>query len=363
MIKELYISKSFNCIGDSLNKCFDCKYCRLIDEWDNQISYSVIPTQINDIFSNIPIAINLFYGDPLLQISNTVRYLRRLENANHEGPVIVITKGDFNKFPDQKFNLDLHFAFSAFGIEESSYNGKSFNHFLNNLDIAHNRNNQYKYSIEFRPIIYGVNDSEKSINSVFKAAKDYKLSVGFSGLQGKPDVVKVWNNKNYPFSPYPGFTFGHKKSISEEKLNLIEQIAEENKVNIFRKTSCLISHTHGLDRDYNAHYYRPSELGCDKCVMSNKCKLEKLKRDNLEIKTDIVPFTHELVKKENHVCILKQKGICEFPSDDCSKISGGLIKIDEKISTADVRVIKWLTGYTIDADFYESPYLSDNWRK
>jgi hypothetical protein len=59
---------------------------------------------------------------------------------------------------------------------------------------------------------------------------------------------------------------------------------------------------------------------------------------------------------------LKTKKICEFPSPDCSNINGVIIKIDQKITTADVRVIKWLTGYTVAADFHETQYLSDNWQ-
>lgn len=35
--------------------------------------------------------------------------------------------------------------------------------------------------------------------------------------------------------------------------------------------------------------------------------------------------------------------------------------MDKKITTSDVRMIKWLTGMTVIADFVESPYLSDFW--
>jgi len=107
----------------------------------------------------------------------------------------------------------------------------------------------------------------------------------------------------------------------------------------------------------------PSELGCGDCVMKDKC--QKFKRDlpvenNLD---EVIPFQYEIVNKSNHVCILKQKGICEFPTEDCAHISGNIIKIGEKLTTSDVRVIKWLTGYTVDADFYESPYISEKWVK
>jgi hypothetical protein len=42
-------------------------------------------------------------------------------------------------------------------------------------------------------------------------------------------------------------------------------------------------------------------------------------------------------------------------------ITGKLIQIDEEITTTDVRLIKWLTGYTVDAKFIESPYINKKW--
>ena len=67
--------------------------------------------------------------------------------------------------------------------------------------------------------------------------------------------------------------------------------------------------------------------------------------------------------KKKHECILKKKGICEYPTEDCSNISGNVIKINKPITTSDVRVIKWLTGYTVDANFVESYAISEDWFK
>lgn len=53
--------------------------------------------------------------------------------------------------------------------------------------------------------------------------------------------------------------------------------------------------------------------------------------------------------------------LCNFPTDDCSNINGNLIHISEIISISDVRLIKWLTGYTVDANFFESYEMSEKW--
>lgn len=355
-------AKSFYLLGDTLDYCYDCKYCRLNGEKCEEKHYQVLPSEINPNFTNIPVAVNLFYGDPLLQIDNTIEYLRRLEKAGHKGPVIIITKGDFSKFLDIPFNLDLHIAFSTFGVN-SSLDGNTMERFEKNLKEIKKRKYNYKYSIEYRPIIYNVNDSVEAFDRVFKLAQEYNLAIGYSGLQGKPESVKIWEKEGIDLKPYPGFKFGHKKIIDEKIMNLFEQMAKSYNVPVFRKTSCLFSYVHNLPRDYNAHYYRPSELGCEDCVMKDKCMSFK---EQLPIDTDlsdIIPFQYEIVKKEGHECILKKKGICEFPTPDCSRISGNIIHIPDKITTSDVRVIKWLTGYTVDADFYESPEISEAWVK
>lgn len=356
------LAKSFYLLGDSLDYCYDCKYCRLNSEKTEEKHYNILPSEINPNFTNIPVAINLFYGDPLLQIDNTVNYLKRLEAVKHKGPVIIITKGDFSKFPDIKFNLDLHIAFSTFGVN-SPLDGNTMERFEKNLKTIKLRKNNYKYSIEYRPIIYNINDSIDAFERVFTLAKEYGLSIGYSGLQGKPESVKIWEETGIDLRPYPGYNFGHKKIIDKKIIELFEKTAQIYNVPVFRKTSCLFSYVHDLPRDYNAHYYRPSELGCDKCIMKEKCQTFKA---NLELDKDlneVIPFEYEIINKENHVCILKQKGICEFPTEDCSRISGNIIRISQPITTSDVRIIKWLTGYTVDASFYESPYISEEWVK
>jgi hypothetical protein len=314
-------------------------------------------------FINIPVAVNLFYGDPLLQIDNTVKYLRRLEAAGHKGAIIVITKGDFSKFPDEKFNLDLHFAFSTFGVT-SPLDGSSMERFKNNLEQINKRNNNYRYSIEFRPICYGINDSKEIFEEVLKLAQQYNLAIGYSGLQGKPESVKIWEEEGLEFKPYPGYHFGHKKLIGEDVVQLFEGMAKLYNVPVFRKTACLISSVHGYNRDYNAHYYRPTEVGCNNCPMHDKCMAYKSHLDPNADFTNIIPFEHEIVVKEHHECILKKKGICNFPTEECSHIAGTMIKIPNRsVTTSDVRVMKWLTGMTVDADFIESPYISEEWVK
>ena len=355
-------AKSFYLLGDSLDHCYDCKYCRLNGEKSEDKHYNILPSEINPIFTNLPVAVNLFYGDPLLQIDNTVNYLRKLEEAEHKGPVIIVTKGDFSKFPDERFNLDLHIAFSTFGVN-SYLDGSSMERFENNLKQIELRKNNYKYSIEYRPIVYNVNDTVEAFEKVFTLAKKYNLAVGYSGLQGKPESVKIWQEKKINLQPYPGYKFGHKKIIDDKVVMLFEKMAKYYNVPVFRKTSCLFSYVHGFERDYTAHYYRPNEMGCNNCIMKDKCMNFK-KNLSLDNNLDeVIPFKYEIINKQKHECILKKKGICEYPTEDCSNISGNVIHISKMLTTSDVRVIKWLTGYTVDANFNDSFLISEDWIK
>ncbi|MCK9575699.1 MAG: hypothetical protein WC979_02390 [Candidatus Pacearchaeota archaeon] len=352
-------TKSFYMMGQSLKGCLNCSYCRLTGK--EQSKYEKLPSSINPLFRQLPVAVNLFYGDPLLQVEKTIEYLRALEADNHKGPVIIITKGEIWKFPDIKFDLDLHFAFSTFGIN-SKYDGGSLRTLNANLSSMKNdRIHKYQYSIEFRPVIKGINDSQEAIENIVKIAKKYDAPIGFCGLQVTPELANYFKENNINFEPYEGYDFGLKKAVSKEVEDIFYNMSEKYNVPVFRKTSCLISYSHGLNRDYNAHYYRPNEMRCSKCVMNNTCKSFIQERDISEVTSLNIPFKHTIINKDKHVCYLFKSGVCKFANPDCTNIKGKLIKIEERITSSDVRVIKWLTGYTVDCEFDESEFISDKW--
>lgn len=108
MITSLYTIKSFVSIGDSLDKCYDCEYCRAND--DLKYHYHTLPSEINPLFKKLPIAVNLFYGDPTLQWENTINILKQLEIDKHEGIVMIVTKGKLKDIP--KMSLNLHVGIS-----------------------------------------------------------------------------------------------------------------------------------------------------------------------------------------------------------------------------------------------------------
>lgn len=342
MITDLYTIKSFIAIGDSLNKCFNCDYCRAND--DNEYHFHTLPSKINPIFKKLPIAVNLFYGDVTLQWNNTLNILKELENDRHNGIVLIVTKGKLQEIP--KMNLKLHIGISYSPDKTTQEN------FEHNLNIA--SNSWYKYSIEYRPICNGINDSEEIIKNCFELSKKYgNIPISYCGLQLPP--------KSLPekYIPYDNRTFSGQKYISNKVNNLIKSYAKEYDINIFHKTSCMISYMHNFDYDYNIHFIKPIGTECNNCVNQYKCGKFT---PNLDIN---LPFDYELIEKSNYVCSFVKNGLCKTPNKECLNMKG--IFIQPKLDTltrGDVRIIKWLTGCMVTdvENLIETPFISDFWK-
>lgn len=160
---------SFYNMGKSLDKCFECTYCLIKN---TQYENMVLPKD-----KDCPVSVNLFYGDPMLQIGCTADILNMLEDNNHRGKVVMITKGDFSKFPYKQRNLDLHVGFSTFGID-NEMDGGSLKQFEENLKTSL-KYGGIKFHIEYRPIIKGVNDD---VRRVMELAEQYDYPVAYGGL-------------------------------------------------------------------------------------------------------------------------------------------------------------------------------------
>lgn len=363
--RELYFLKSFCCIGESRKLCYGCDFCRARGK--GAMQYSLPPGTLNPLFSDLPVVVNLFHGDPMLYPESTRVHLDTLEAAVHTGPVVVITKGDIRRNGlgiIRSRGLDLHFGLSYFGDRRFDCVGTA--HMLDrNLKALRSLPDpNVTCNIEYRPIIRDINDGDGNMREVFEIASEYKVPVAYSGLQVDESLAERIKARNLPFRPYDGYEFGMKKNLPPEIEDRIRGFSAKYGVPVFRKTSCAISYCTGMGRDYNAHYYRPNEMGCSGCPMHAKCSAFKEALDRGGRVPDCagkLPFGLEPVHKEHHRCRLHGEGLCKFPSDDCLDINGVMFHTDRKITTADVRVVKWLTGCTVDADFTESPFVSTDW--
>ena len=343
MNKYIYTVKSFIVLGDSLKNCYNCDYCRADDNID--YSYHLLPSKVNKLFRNLPVAVNLFYGDPILQLDNTINFLENLNDDNHNGIVALITKGKLVNLP--KFDINLHIGITI-GPDKISQDNFEYN-----LDLA--SKSGYKFSIEYRPICKNINNSDKFIEYVISKAKEYNTCLSYSGLQLPPKGID-----NDKYKPYDNRKFNSQKYIGKDIENKIQQISNQYNVNVFKKSSCLISFMHNLNRDYNAHFLKPKGVGCSKCPNLSKCS--SFTASNLYK----LPFEYDLVKKDNYKCSFVRNGLCKFPNEECLNMEGYFIhpKLDT-ITRGDARIIKWLTGCMVDSveNLIETPFISDFWNE
>ena len=161
-------------MGKSLDECLGCKYCFLKNYRHENMIYP------DD--DKIPVSINMFYGDPMLQLDTTLEILEGLEEREHKGCVVITTKGDFSEFPKRDFNLDVWVGFSTFGINHK-IDGGNLETFYHNLELT--KEYPYTFFIGFRPIIKGVNDTKEAIDNVIPYAVKYNFPVVCNGLAEK----------------------------------------------------------------------------------------------------------------------------------------------------------------------------------
>jgi hypothetical protein len=170
-MNNYHICPSFYNMGKSLNECLGCEYCFLKDYRHQNMDY---PTD-----RYVPVSVNLFYGDPMLQVDTTVEILDGLEQREHLGKVVMITKGDLSLLPPKKYNLDLYIGLSTFGVDDER-DGGSVKQFLYNVETAKTRTE--KFFILLAPIIKGVNDA---IN-----LEQYGFPVAGKGRKKVIDILK-----------------------------------------------------------------------------------------------------------------------------------------------------------------------------
>lgn len=340
MIENIYTIKSFLCLGKSLTRCYGCDYCRAND--DASYDFETLPGKVNPLFRQLPVAINIFYGDPVLQWDRTMKLLKRLEEDGHTGPIVIITKGKMPSIP--YMDIDLHVGITI-GPDEVSRDN-----FEENLNTCRN-DSWYLYSIEYRPICNDINDSYEWADYVFSLAKQHHALVAYSGLQLPP------NGLPDKYKPYDGRPFSMQKYISEDVRKRLLSVSRKYSVPMFQKTSCLISYTRLYDRDYNAHYLKPDGVGCRTCIMHEKCM--KFTPKEIEL-----PFEYSIHKESMYRCSFVRNGLCKFPNKECLGMEGYFIRPKVKeLTRGDARIIKWLTGCMVDGDMklIETPYISNFW--
>ena len=352
-------------------ECYRCPYCilsskkHLCDEklekitpYDNNIT----PVEVHPLMENIPVSINNYFGDPFLQYEDTLKKLERLESKKHKGIVCIITKSEAREEQLDKLkslDLNLHILYSTCSVAD--FDGPSYKKRIETMqrivEVGIN------VSLEFRPLINGINDDIENISKILEDAKSIGIKdLAYGGLMGTKEVLALLKRKGF-FPKVPrGFDSWspNKKLMNEDTRAFLEKRCKELGLNSFRKTSCLLSYHHGLERDYNNHFYRPQNYACDACVMHDKCFSfrNNLKEEQVSgLLEKIGVKDYQLTKQKNIVCDLYEN--CSSKSESCRNMQGLVLKLNRTITTGDESLLKWLTGCIVKSDkMLELPNVS-----
>lgn len=355
--------KSFFVYANNKTNCFKCAYCMLSgveylkEKNRGELSNLEIgenPRNLHKMMTNIPVAINNAFGDPVLQWEDTITKLKDLEKTEHEGPVGIITKGFISETKARKLkNFDLNLVVLQ-SVSNLPQEIEPINYEKRIESIKHLKQNEIPTIAYYRPIIPGYNDSFEKISKTMEDAKQSGVDcMVYSGLLGTPEVLDLLEkNTGEKISCPEGFSQWQNdhKLISKKVQDFITE--EKGNLETFRKTSCGITYALNLEYDYNIHYSKPQKYGCRDCINRDKCisngtglNFEKIK-SSLEI-VDTEGKIHENTSEKE----CKLEDICTSSCTTCSISKGNVLKLEGKYTLGELGVVRWLSGLTVTADY------------
>ena len=353
------------------SRCFGCAYCILSSRQDlkdeNAMSgiesfidreIGEVPSKISEILSRIPVVINNYFGDPLLQWKDTLAKLESLEKAEHQGPIGIITKSYINpekarRLKESKCRVVVLQSISNLPAPIEPLNHQKRIESLQNLSAAGVPNIAY-----LRPLIPGYNTHEDILRATLDSiAQSGCKIVCYSGLRGTEDVIELLKKRlGKEITPPPGFEKWQKehKLVEERVKRFIESYAKKLGLLVFRKTSCAVSYALGLESDYNCHWTQPEKYGCQECVMSEKCAkaAAEWEKSGSQRVSDALRILGAEGTIENtprkQICQLKE--VCPYPCSSCPVSGGTRLKLKGKKSLGELSLARWIAGIPVDAE-------------
>jgi DNA repair photolyase len=239
--------------------------------------------QWRKILRELPVSVNNFYGDPVLQWENTIEKLESLEKSHHAGPVGIIMKGKLNdrKVAElkEKKEKGLNLVTLISISELPELEGTGSEHRYENIRML---NEAGVPAIAYiRPMMPPFNTSEEVISKIFSQLKDAGcISAVTSGFRGDESLVER-------LSPDERVQWAMRvKVMPGEVFERIKKHAEANGIQLYTRTACAVSAAVGSERTYNPYYNSPNLVKCAElnCPMQDTCgPLSEPKEGSLEL--------------------------------------------------------------------------------
>ena len=202
--------------------------------------------------------------DPFLPVvrPHTFAVLEDLDARGLRNDVLVITRcwmkpdgiGRLNRLQNLKVTL----LFTYSGIDDKRIEPYPSSVAANSLRLmSAPRWRTYRTISYWRPLVPGLNDSDEHLDHAYDLARHADATV-FTGLFYRDEIAAYYRANGLP-EPYDETA---RRKIVPETLERRVLAAFDASTPLFRKTSCAVSHVHGLP-DYNGHVGIP-EI-CDIC--------------------------------------------------------------------------------------------------
>ncbi len=223
-----------------------------------------------EVLRQIPVAVNNFYGDPVLQWENTMEKLEALKASRHAGPIGIILKGELKENhivglqKMKKAGLNLVCLISISELTKMEGTGSA--HRYTNIKLL---NEAGIPAIAYiRPMMPPFNTSEKVLNKIFSNLKRVgcKMAV-VSGFRGDESMIDK-------LSPDMKIKWAMRvKVMPGEIYQRVKKYAEKNNVQLFTRTACAVAYAVGGKRTYNPYYNSPNLVKCEElnCPLRKTC--------------------------------------------------------------------------------------------
>jgi hypothetical protein len=301
--------------------------------------------EIYEIIKTIPVSINNYYGDPVIQWANTMQKIERLAQDRHTGPVSVITKGHITKEmalelkeKAKQLNLIVLVSISELPREIEPIGQKHRYATLATLNDTGIPVISY-----IRPLIPPYNTTEEAINEMYCKTKESGTdTVIISGFRGNDEIITDTNPDE------KGKWVSRVKLMPQGIAEIIDNASTKYGITTFSRTSCGVSYKLGFTRSFNPYYNSPIASGCGTCPLKDTCGPVPVKPGSLELirllgyKTEYKPAT--------------KKNLCKVTADNrlscpscCTScfVLDGIERIDCKTEQArlgDIAFMRFLTG-------------------
>lgn len=304
--------------------------------------------KVYDYLKNLPITLNNYYGDPVIQFENTMDKLQTLSNDRHMGPVSIITKGYISeemakeikaKSKGLKFVVLVSISELPTDIEPLGQEHRYYT--LNNL-IKEN----IKCIGYIRPFIPPHNTNEKIIEKIFSRLNKIGCNtVIISGFRGNDEIIN-----NMSIEDKAKWVL-RVKQMPKELGEIIEQQAKKYNITVFTRTSCGVSYILKEKSTFNPYYNSPISAGCNKCPIKETCGHIKPKKDAIEFVKKLGYDIEYVETKVKEGCTVTADNRLECPSccTSCYILNVPHIVVkNENIGLGDITFIRFITGVLVN---------------